>query len=304
MYRKLPAMEDLEAIISVARAGSISTAARKHMVHQQTMSARIARAEKMLGITIFARSPYGVTLTEQGSVLIDALPDLLGAYHSFAAVVSSLHAEDTPRHLTVAVSNTVAEIYYPTWAAALVKLHPSVRMTMMQANSREVRGLVADSVADVGVIEGGNPRHDLVEEVLGSDELVLTVPTSHVWARRAMATTADPVTADELRATALLVREPGSGSRKVVEEVLGEMAEPAGEFGSLSAQRAAILALGQPAIISRGAVADQVALGRIAIVPTDGIHFNRDLCAVTRRGTDISTDVADFIAAARAHTQY
>lgn len=294
MYRKLPAMEDLEALLTVARAGSISTAAREKMVHQQTLSARVARAEKTLGITVFTRSPYGVTLTAKGAALLDALPDLLSAGCTFAGVVSSLQDETTPRHLTVAVSNTVAEIYYPTWAAAFSKLHPAVKMTMLQANSREVRGMVADSAADVGVVEGGAARHDVVEEVIGSDELVLAVPTSHPWARRA-----EPITAEELRATALLVREPGSGSRKVIEETLGEMAEPAGEFGSLSAQRAAILALSTPAIISRGAVVDQVDLGRITIMPTVGIAFDRDLSAVTRRGTTVSSDVADFITITR-----
>ncbi|MDU4705083.1 MAG: LysR family transcriptional regulator, partial [Corynebacterium sp.] len=71
------AVAELEALLTAARAGSISKAARELGINQQTMSARIARAEKALGITVFERSPYGVSPTENGQVLIDALPDLL-----------------------------------------------------------------------------------------------------------------------------------------------------------------------------------------------------------------------------------
>lgn len=296
MYRYLPAIKDLEALDKVARAGSISTAARQQMMQQQTLSARVSRAEKTLGFSVFTRSPYGVTLTEKGAALLGALPELLHACRAFSAVVTHLRSEDTPRHLIVAVSNTVAELYYPTWAAAFTTLHPSVRMTMLHANSRDVRDLVGAGTADVGVVEGGTPHHNLVEAIIGSDELILAVPTGHPWAKRR---SSGAVTAEELRTTGLLVREPGSGSRKVIEETLGQLAEPAGEFGSLSAQRAGILALGIPAIISRGAVSDQVALGRIVVVPTAGIQFRRPLSAVTRRGSEVSYDVAEFIRVAR-----
>lgn len=298
MYRNLPALEDLEALLSVAHAGSISTAAREKMVHQQTMSARIIRAEKALGVTVFTRSPYGVVLTEQGAAILAALPDLFAAYHTFSSVVAAARHQDAPRHLTVAVSHSVAELYYPKWAAALYGSHPLLRLTMLQANSREVRDLVLSDAASVGVVEGGMGRQGLIEKLICSDELVLAVPGAHPWAAR---TVANAVTAQELRTTALLVREPGSGSRTVIEDVLGQLAEPAGEFGSLSAQRAGILALGTPAIISRGAVADQVALGRVVIVPTaPDVRFDRPISAVTRRGTTPSADATAFIDAARA----
>nr|WP_120491416.1 LysR family transcriptional regulator [Corynebacterium lactis] len=292
MYPRLPALEDLEALLAVSRAGSISLAARERGVHQQTMSTRISRAEKALGVTVFARSPYGVTATERGATVLQALPDLLAAARNFTATVSSLLADDTPRHLTIAASNTVAEVHYPHWAARYHQLHPAARMTMLQANSRAVRAMVADSVVDLGIVEGGSPRHDLRETVIGADELVIAVPSGHPWSARGQ------VSNDELRSTALVVREPGSGSRRVIEDALGHLAEPAGEFGSLSAQRAGMLALEAPAIISKGAVADQVALGRIRVVGSE-TPFNRNISVVTRAGRNDNPDVAAFIAVAR-----
>ena len=62
------------------------------------------------------------------------------------------------------------------------------------------------------------------------------------------------MTKEELQSTPLVLREQGSGTREVVADVLGTLAPPAGEFGSLGAQRTAIGALGAPGVIARRAV--------------------------------------------------
>ncbi|MDU4705082.1 MAG: LysR substrate-binding domain-containing protein [Corynebacterium sp.] len=82
------------------------------------------------------------------------------------------------------MSNTVAELYYPGWAAEFHRQHPAVKLSMVQANSREVRQLVADSAVDFGLVEGEAGRHDLEEQIIGTDELVLAVPTGHPWTDR------------------------------------------------------------------------------------------------------------------------
>ena len=204
-------------------------------MNQQTLSTRVSRAEQVLGVTVFERSPYGIKATESGEVVLEAVPALLTACADFAHNVEQARTDNLARHLTVAVSNTVAEIHYPVWAAAFRDAHPKVKLTMVHGNSQDVRELVATGIAELGIVEGGTPRHDLIETVLCPDELVLAVPAHHLWANR------ESVSREELRATPLIVREPGSGTRRVIEEELGELADPAGEFGSLSAQRAGMI---------------------------------------------------------------
>lgn len=293
MYPKLPAITDLEALLAVSRAGSISRAARDMGMNQQTLSTRVSRAEQVLGVTVFERSPYGIKATESGEVVLEAVPALLTACADFAHNVEQARADNLARHLTVAVSNTVAEIHYPVWAAAFRDAHPKVKLTMVHGNSQDVRELVATGIAGLGIVEGGTPRHDLIETVLCPDELVLAVPAHHLWANR------ESVSREELRATPLIVREPGSGTRRVIEEELGEIADPAGEFGSLSAQRAGMIALGAPAIIPRSVVLDQVALGTAAIVATE-VAFERSISAVVRRGATVPKDATAFTRLAKS----
>lgn len=57
----------LRYLIQVAECGSISAAAAKLFIAQPSLSKAIAELESEMGITIFARSSRGVTLTEDGT---------------------------------------------------------------------------------------------------------------------------------------------------------------------------------------------------------------------------------------------
>lgn len=291
MYRNLPAWEDLYALVLTADHESISAAARDSHIHQQTLSQRINRAEKTLGMAIFHRSPYGISLTQAGRDLLPHVRTLLAHADEFDASRRLLSRSPAHVTLTIAVSNTVAELYSPAWIATFTATRPHVSITQLQENSAGVRKLVSNQRADVGVVEGGSQLHNEVEEPLGSDELVLAVTPDHPWASR---TAANPVTAEELHVTPLVVREEGSGSRDVIEHQLGTLAPPAGEFGSLASQRSGIMALKAPGIIAKGAIADPVELGRLIAVPTE-LTFTRPLTAVWLRHASRTHEAQEFI---------
>ena len=104
------------------------------------------------------------------------------------------------------------------------------------------------------------------------------------------------VSREDLQTTPLLLREPGSGTRDVVELQLGTLAPPAGEFGSLSAQRAAIGTMGAPAIMSARAVEAQVETGFYRAVPTEGVDLRRTITALWRGGEQLGTAATAFLA--------
>lgn len=297
MYPRLPAWEDIAAVVLTSEHESISAAARAAHVHQQTLSQRLTRAEKTLGVNIFQRSPYGIALTAAGNALLPHIRELLARGEEFESHRQALVAHPPHTTLTIAVSNTVAELYSSAWVAAFTASHPHVSVTQLQENSTGVRTLVAEQRADVGFVEGGHSFHNEEEERIGEDELVLAVTPDHPWATR---TKADPVTLEELRTTPLVVREKGSGSRTVIEDVVGTLATPAGEFGSLASQRAGIIALKAPGIMAKGAIADHVQLGKLRQVPTE-CTFVRPLTAVWLRHATRSKEALGFVRLVAAH---
>lgn len=297
MFSRVPPVDQLATLVAVDRHRSIAAAARDLDLSQQTVSARVAAAEKILGTRIFERTTSGSVATGAGRQILEAASEFLEAADAFSREVTAATSRDSgeepdaPRTLPVAVSNTIAELYFPVWAARFHRQRPNVRLSMRPCNSAEVCDSVADGESELGFVEGAEVRHSLDSTVVGVDDLIVVVPASHPWAGK-------EITANALRTTPLITRERGSGSREILEYTLGTIATPAGEFGSLAAQRAAVTGMGEPSVIAERAVADQVASGVLVRVPVRGVTFRRSLRAVYPRqaGTDgLGTDAAALL---------
>ncbi|MGP9759182.1 LysR family transcriptional regulator [Corynebacterium sp. AOP12-C2-36] len=286
MYPHVPPVDQIATLVAVDEHRSIAAAARDLGLSQQTVSARVAAAEKTLGVVVFRRGVGGSEPTERGRTVLDAARDLLGAAGEFSRTVAATTRPDAVRSLPVAVSNTVAELYFPTWAARFHRENPAVRLLLRSRNSAEVCEAVAGGECVLGFVEGAEVSHGLASDVVGVDDLILVVPPTHPWAGTG-------VTAGQLRRTPLITREQGSGSREIVEAALGPLAEPAGEFGSLAAQRAAVTGMGEPTVIAARAVSAQLASGELVAVPVTGVIFRRMLRAVYPRGRPLGVGDPD-----------
>ena len=272
-----PDLIALDLLDSIAELGSLGQAAGRHGMSQPAVSMRMTQLERSLGVTLLQRSPAGTKLTPAGERISSLSRRVLGEVHALMADVAALVAEQET-HLRVAASMTVAEYLLPGWLSALVRESPRVMMAVEVANSSKVLARVREAGADVGFVEGHEARFDgLSTAVVRSDHLVVVVDPGHPWARRE-----SPVGGAELAAADLIVREPGSGTRGVLDNALSRWhgPQPLLELGSTALILAAARRGEGPAVVSALAVADDVTLGRLVPVPTEGIDLARVLRAV------------------------
>jgi len=272
-----PDLIELDLLDSIAELGSLGRAASRHRMSQPAVSMRMSHLERRLGLTLLQRSPAGARLTPTGERVVALSRRVLSETRELMAGVEALVAEESS-HLRVAASLTVAEYLLPGWLAALHRKSPDAILAVEVTNSAQVVVRVAEHHADVGFVEGHQPRlGEMKTVVVRTDHLVLVVDSSHPWAHRQ-----SPVTGPELATAELIVREPGSGTRQVLEDTLGA-------FGGLRfhlelGSTAAILAAARrgegPAVLSALAVADDLDAGRLVAVPTEGIKLTRSLRAV------------------------
>src|SRR4051812_12583573 len=66
------AWEDLRTVLAVARAGSLSGAARVLTVEHSTVFRRVEGIERRLGIRLFERARSGYLTTAHGDAVVDA----------------------------------------------------------------------------------------------------------------------------------------------------------------------------------------------------------------------------------------
>ena len=297
----------VDAVLAVVRYGGMNKAAHHLGVSQQVVSTRISKLEMRLGQRIFWRGAAGSFTTESGSRIVRVLEGLQGALDECARGLEIAVGGSPTEEVKLVVSHTIAEVDYPRWAAAYQRAHPHSHLHMRQLNSREAQTHVVQGHAELAIVEGNWVAHELHQRVVGHDELVVVVPAAHRWAetnnpRQPSGTevpTSAPeiaaVTKEELQSTPLVLREHGSGTREVVADVLGTLASPAGEFGSLGAQRTAIGALEAPGIIARRAVASQLETGEYVEVPVAGISFDRPLRVVWSSQNRLSGPAHQFL---------
>jgi molybdate transport repressor ModE-like protein len=272
----LPDVASLDLLKSVAELGSIRQASLLHNISQPAASTRIRSLERSLGLRLLERQSGGSRLTDEGTAVVQWSAVLLEAMRTLVSGTAALrHGSGT--HLHLAASMTVAEYLVPSWLNRLRTLDPTISVSLVMGNSEDVVELVRRHRAALGFIEGQRAPKDLSSRVVGHDDLVVIVAPSHKWARRTA------ITAKELAATPLILRESGSGTREVLEaglQHLGLQVTALVELGSTTAIKSAVQSGDGPAVVSRLAATNEVAEGKLIVVPVDDVELGRRIRAV------------------------
>lgn len=275
---RLPDLEALRLLLAVHEGGSLGAASRRLRISQPAASQRIRTLEAQLGFPLLERGATGSRVTASGELVATWAAPLVAAAEAFRLDVEVLAGE--PRRLSVAASLTVADYLMPRWLVALHELLPGVAIALTTVNSPGVAALVRDGDAALGFVEGPRTPSELVGRTVGRDRLVLVVAPEHPWARRATA-----LGPEELVAGTLLLREPTSGTRQVLDRALAAhdlVARPALELGSTTALKQAVAGGRGATVLSRLAVQEDLDAGRLVRVELSGLRLDRSLRAVWR----------------------
>ncbi len=307
MASRVPDLAGLRLLVGVARHGSIGGTARAHGVSQQAASERLRAIEAQIGLTLVRRGARGSELTPAGVVIVEWASRLLDLADEIDQAIDGLRT-DRGRDLTVWSSMTVAESLLPRWLVLLRQRQESeglrpTTVSLNAANTTHVLRAVVDGTADLGFVEGVGAPRGVRAVAVGRDELVLVAPPGSPLARRRT-----PLRADEVAALPLTNREPGSGTRDVVEAALAahdlEPAPMMVELTTATAVREAVAAGSAPAFLSPRVVSRDVEAGRLVVVPTRGLALTRTFRAIWVGSSEPPAGpVRELVAVARARSR-
>ena len=140
----------LRVLVAVARAGSVTAAARELGYAQPSVSHHLARLEAETGARLVRRAGRGIRLTDAGRLLAERAEEILGrlgAAERELAEVSGLRAG----RVRLAAFPSALGTFVPAAATAFAAAHPGVRLEFVEAEPPEaVRQLRAGDV-DVAV---------------------------------------------------------------------------------------------------------------------------------------------------------
>src|SRR5215467_3020815 len=205
----------LRIFLSVAEHEHVTRASEELILSQSAVTKTVQLLEREVGLKLIERHGRGVVLTHAGRVLRDYARRLFALEHEMEEALVILQEAEIGE-VTIGAGMTMGVYFLPPIIANFRACYPRVNLHLAILNSHEVVEQTLNWKVDIGLVEGDilPLPPGLQVEVLAHDELVLVVAAKHHWSGLHV------LEPEALREGELLLREPGSGIRKVIEDAL------------------------------------------------------------------------------------
>lgn len=287
----------LRSFHAVAEAGSVSRAAKLGFISQPALSKAVRELEKSVGIPLVERSARGVHLTEAGKTLYEHAKTLFALEREAEEALGS-HRNMEVGTLRIGASTTLTSYVLPPLLAQFRELQPHLRFKTLRGNTRDIEALLGAYELDVALVEGPSHHPRVQARPWSEDELVCVCAPDHPLTQQGN------VWPGELREYEWVMREEGSGTREVIENVFRPYNLPPKEtleVGGAEALKQAIAAGLGIGIVSRVAAADQIALGKLVVVPLAEMELRRPFYLLRLKGRPLSPAAAAFESFLKEH---
>ncbi len=291
-------LSHLRVFRSVLEHNSLTAAARALRISQPAVSKQLADLEHALGVKLVERGTRGIRLTAAGELLGQHARRLFNEEEAAEAALRGLLGLELGQ-LSIGASTTIGNYMVPPLFGELNRAHPGLGLRLNIANTAAIQEQLLAGQLDLGLIEGRVTAKGLEAEVFAHDELVLIVAPAHPLTRK-LGREISRRTIPELP---FIMREPGSGTRDVIEQVFAEHGleiEPVMSLGSTEAVKNAVAAGLGVSVVSRLTVELELTSGRLDILSLSDLRFARELRLLRLPGKHLSPAALEFLRLLRA----
>jgi len=288
----------LETFRVVAQAGRISAAAKALNLSQPAVTAQVRQLESDLGRPLFTRHASGVQLTGTGRLLLDYARRV---HRLLAEAAERLQAEEQPAgELRLGASTTAAAYILPPVFQAFAAGHGPAPLILEVGNTDEVLAWVREGRVPLALVEGLTRAPGLSLQPYLKDELVAVRAARAPEGLRAVRTAAD------LAGVPLIWREPGSGTRVIVERALRRTRLITGPrasdlvVGDTEAIKSCVLLGLGIGFLSRWSIQRELQRGALELIPLPDLSIPRTF-SWAQIGGGLAGQPAAFLRHALAH---
>lgn len=284
----------LHIFYTVAEKGSFSGAAQALHMTQPAVTMQVQSLEEYFGTKLFSRTTKKIELTEAGRALlpfakrsIDLMRETETGMSRFTHMLEG--------RLQLGASLTIGEYILPRILGPFGKEFPHISVSMKVMNTTQILDEILQHQLTFGLVEAPIQHPDVQMEPVLSDELKLIVPSGHELAKQ------ERVTLEEALQYPFVLREQGSGTRRVMEEeMLRRGKDPSAmkilmELGSTGAVKSAVEANLGLTILSQSSVKHELALGIVEAKSIEGIRFTRSFYSIHLKSTLLPISAVTFL---------
>jgi DNA-binding transcriptional LysR family regulator len=183
-------LADLSLFRDIAEAGSITKGAAKANLALAAASARLRGMELAVGAKLAERSRLGIVLTPAGQTLLAHARILLADAERMHEALGA-HAGGAMGHIRMLSNTNALTAFLPDVLGRFLAAHPLVTVDLREHLSDEIVGLIAEGVADLGIVAATADTAALETYPFRIDRFVLVTPKGDPLAGRAAVAFAD-----------------------------------------------------------------------------------------------------------------
>ena len=262
-------LRHFKIFIAVCDHLNMTTAAEKLYISQSAISQTISELERHYNVKLFERLGKKLYITAAGEKLLGF------ARHTNSLIIA---AENEMRNmqdngiLRIGSSITIGTYVLPKLISQFKNQYPETDVTAFVDNTEMIEAMILSDKIDIGLVEGEIASNELFQVPFMEDELVLICNNTHIF------TKSKSISAFELEKEDFIIREQGSGTRRIFETVMSANNfkwHPSWTCNNADAIKMAVIEGIGISVISKRAITQEFLNGTIKTVPIRELQFKR-----------------------------
>ena len=280
----------VETFLAVCQTMNFTRAAEQLHITQPAVSQHIHALEEQYSTKLFRSQGKQLQLTESGRLFFRTAAAM---HHDDLRLREALHQENTRRRLRFGATLTIGEYIMPGPLHRLLEREPDIQLYMLTANTQELLKLLDQGELDFAIVEGYFDKQAYDSLVYCTQRYIPVCSAEHPFSH--------PVRRlEDLLEERLLVREPGSGTRNVLERALEvrnlsvRNFRRVTELGSLNLIKSLVCAGAGISFFYQPVVQQELEAGKLREIPLEDCSIYHDFTFLWRRGSLFAADYREI----------
>ena len=287
---KQSTLHQLKVFEAVARHNSFTRAAEELFLTQPTVSMQVKQLTKAVGMPLFDQIGKRLYLTQAGEELVKTCRTIFEHLDQFEMTVADLNGLKQGR-LRLAVITT-AKYFVPRLLGPFCHRYPGIDISLQVTNHEHILNRMSDNLDDLYVMSQLPDHLDITSQRIIENPLVVIAPANHPLANE------KNISLESMGNEPFIMREPGSGTRKAVQELFEEHKIPLKvqlDLGSNEAIKQAIAGGLGISILSLHTLALEGTSSQLTILDVEKFPIERYWYAAYPSGKQLSIVACTFL---------